>query len=321
MQPGPAGGAQCAIHVGFPASSVCDRCGNFMCLSCSESGASTKCPACRALGAVSFPFDARASIGELSSHVAAAFQRDWVMLLIGALIFFAVVGVGSLVANVISTLITRALGLQLDPSNPLSRAFILIQVISLVTSTVVNIPLQAVGLLGFYRLLFDSLVGRKADVARMFTVLRLAPQSMLIQVVVLVFALAPAGLLGAMVGFLVGGSDSMPGRGALLLGALGFAVVLLVLLIVALPMMMFSTPELLIGGCGAVEAMRRAWKIGAGQRLRTLGYTLVMFLMFMLGVLLCCVGLVPAVIIGYQLLLALYLALRQSSGLPAPAEL
>jgi hypothetical protein len=164
-------------------------------------------------------------------------------------------------------------------------------------------------------------VGRKADVARMFTVLRLAPQSMLLQVVVLAFALVPTGLLGALVGFLVGSSDSMPGRGPLLLAALGFAVVVLVLMIVALPTVMFSSPELLIGGCGAVEAMRRAWKLGAGQRLRTLGYTLVVFLMFMLGALLCCVGLVPAVIVGYQLLLALFLALRRSSGLPPPAEL
>jgi uncharacterized membrane protein len=103
-----------------------------------------------------------------------------------------------------------------------------------------------------------------------------------------------------------------------LLGMVAVAALLLIPLVVAvLPVTLFAVPELLIGRCGPVEALRRAWQLGRGQRLRVLGYTLVTSVVVLLGVLACLVGVIPALPLAYLLLLGLFLALRNGSGLPA----
>ncbi|MFZ5441604.1 MAG: hypothetical protein ACOZQL_16475 [Myxococcota bacterium] len=300
---------------------MCERCGNFMCASCAQSGAATRCPACRELS--SFAFDVNASFDALLGHAFATFQRDWLMLCLGALVFYAALFAGSLVANVITTVINAVLNTRIDPTDPFGPALALNLVVSFGVSMVVNVPVQGVATVGFYRLILDALAGRKADLTRMFGVLPLAPQAMVLQLVTMVVVMAPTVLVGAITGFLFAELKRNPESlaPALLVALLAVFVVLLVSLFAVLPLLFFALPELLISGCGPVEALRRAWTIGSGQRLRLFGYGVVMVLLLFAGFFALCLGIVPATAVAYLLLLGLFLALRRGTSLPAPANL
>ena len=55
----------------------------------------------------------------------------------------------------------------------------------------------------------------------------------------------------------------------------GSFVLFLVAMVVLLPVTLFATPELIVGQCGPVEALKRSWELGNGQRLRVFGYSFV----------------------------------------------
>ncbi|HEY0880163.1 MAG TPA: hypothetical protein VGD87_01475, partial [Archangium sp.] len=95
------------------------------------------------------------------------------------------------------------------------------------------------------------------------------------------------------------------------------AAVITTFVIVVLPVMIFSVPELIVGNCSAVEAIRRSWQLVEGQRLRLVGYTFVVGLISIGGALACGIGLLAAVPVGYMLLLSLFLALRNRPDFPA----
>jgi uncharacterized membrane protein len=97
------------------------------------------------------------------------------------------------------------------------------------------------------------------------------------------------------------------------------SVVVLVAAVVLLPAFVFSVPELIVGQCTPLEAIVRAWRLGSGQRLRLMGYGMVAVGLVLVGGLLCCVGIIPALPLAYMLLLALFLGLRRSAALPRPA--
>lgn len=327
MQPGPfPHGAQCAIHFGIPAPAVCARCGNFMCLTCADGGASTLCPSCRALApAQGFPLDASASLSDFWNHLSAVFVREWLMVCLAAVVFLAIDLVGGLVGNALATAVTAALGLEIDPLRPLENLPLLFENVALsqVIGALVNLPVQGVALVGLYRVLLDVLEGRRADLGRMFSQLHLLPKYLVQQAVLFVTVTVPMLMVYGFAGFMAlraSGVDlaefSVRDVDRLfsptVVATVGAAVAVVgVVSLVLLPVLLFAVPELMVSDCGPLEALRRGWVLGQGQRLRVIGYTFVTGLIWFAGVLACCVGFLAALPVGLLLLLSLFLALRK----------
>lgn len=301
-----------------------------MCTSCSVNGSEQQCPTCRDLSPIGFPYDANADINTLWSHTTDSFQREAAMCVVAVAIFIAFAIGGGIVANIINSIISAILGIKLDPTNPFSnlRGFGLNFVIGQVSATVVNLAVQGVALVGLYRLLMDVLIGKKADLARMFSQLHLLPQYLVMHVILFFVITIPTLIYFGIVG-LVGArlvnldwerlSDFRPERLAnpALFGLFGGSFLLFaVAMVVVLPLTLFATPELIVGQCGPVEALKRAWDLGNGQRLRTFGYSFIAGVVTFVGALLCFVGILAAMPVAYMLLLSLFLALRKSSSLP-----
>ncbi len=332
MQPAPAG-ALCAQHPGVPASITCTRCGNFMCTTCSEGGAAAVCPPCRALTADSFPFKADASLGDLWNHCVEVFKRDPAMLVVGAVVFFGITMAGSIVAQIISTVVNAIGGFTVDQRNPGADwgKFAISLVVAQVVSTLVQVVVQAIAISGYYRLLMDALIGRKADIGRMFSTLKDLGKYVTLQVLLFVAVTVPLMVFVALVTFVglrsAGFDFSHPSSfkpemlfTPAVIGLLaGTTLILVVLAVVLLPVTLFAVPELIVGKCTPMEAIQRTWALGDGQRLRVLGYSFVMGAVVLAGVMACCVGVLAAMPLSYMLLLALFLALRNSSNLP-PAD-
>lgn len=332
MQPAPIS-ALCALHPGVPATVVCSRCGNFMCGTCSENGAQAQCPPCRALATEGFPFNADSSLGDLFNYCVEVFKRDPANVIIGMVVFFGITMAGSFVAQMISTVVNAATGTAMDQTNPmkdLTRSLVGVGIAQLI-SMAVNVVVQAIAISGYYRLLMDVLIGRKAEVSRMFS--RFKDLGKFVTAQVLLFFISTVPMAMVMLGVMffaltkAGFNWNHPGdfdperlinpaSMGLFAGAL---LLIFVVSVVVLPVTMFTIPELLVGNCTPVEALQRTWRLGEGQRLRVFGYTVVMGLISVAGVLACCVGLIVALPISYMLVLSLFLALRASSGLP-PAD-
>ena len=172
--------------------------------------------------------------------------------------------------------------------------------------------------------------GKKADVGRILTQLpklgRYILQVILIQLmVVLPMVLYIFGLI-AVAAVLTGLSftdiehwgRAFRGTGVAVL-ALGILAMVPVILYVALPLM-FANMELVYGDSGPVESLRRAFVIGRGHRFSVLGFGFIAFVVIFVGLLACCVGILPAMGLAYLVLCGLYLALRNGSGLPPPVD-
>lgn len=335
MQPGPAPfGAKCAIHPDRSAGVVCGRCGNFMCGECAAGGA--LCPACLSLAGVGggFPYTrADFDFNRLWAHAYAAWQRDWLMLSVGVLIFGAIVMGGGVVTNAINRVVYSVLNLEIDPNNPFGsvKGFLGIILVGQVTGTLVNMVVQGVGMLGFVRLIMDVLVGKKADVARMFVTLRKLPRYVVTQLIMFGMVSVPALLFMAgvfvaalaAVGINVRHLDDVRWE-SLLSGATfgilfaGLLVLLFVSLFVLLPLSLFPVMEIVVSECGPFEAIVRAWRIGSGLRVRLVGYAFVAWLMLFVAALLCIVPIVPVAPLAYALLVAFFLAARNGLDLPPP---
>lgn len=303
-----------------------------MCAGCSEHGTQAQCPTCRSLATASFPYDASAHFDTLWSHTYSAFMRDVVICSVASVLFFGIVMGGQLVATLFSEVLKAVLGLKaiLDEDNPLRTpgAFIASTIITQVVGALVGVAAQGVALIGFYRLLIDVLVGKRADLGRMFSQLPLFPKFVAMQVILFFVVTVPSLLYFGGVGvagLAIAGvrlsalQDLRPERllSPALIGLFFLSIAAyLVFLGVILPVTLFAVPELVVGQCGPLEALQRSWQLGSGQRLRALGYSFVAGLVVLLGVLACCVGVLPALPLASMLLLALFLALRNSAGLP-----
>lgn len=303
-----------------------------MCMGCSVNGTQAQCPSCRSLATASFPWDASANFEALWGHTFQAFSRDVAMCVVATIIFFAIVMGGQLVATIFSEVLNALLGLKMsiDPENPFGnlRAFIATMAVSQLVGALVGVAAQGVALVGFYRVLIDVLVGKRADLGRMFSQLHLFPKFVVMQVTLFFLVTVPSllyfggvGVAGlALTGLRLSSLDDLRPERLLNPALIGlFAMALLVylcFLVVILPVTLFAVPELVVGQCGPLEALQRAWQLGAGQRLRAFGYSFVAGLVVLAGFAACCIGLLPALPLASMLLLALFLALRNSAGLP-----
>lgn len=334
-QPAPAG-AMCAVHQDAAADTVCTRCGNFMCATCSDNRTGTLCPACRqSLG--TWPFTREDyDFSRVWNHVFEAWRRDIVMLGVGGLVMMGLSFAGQLVFQLFSVI--GQMMLATGGKNNLAPGLVVMG-FGITLGFLVTIIVQGIGIMGLIRLGLDSLLGRKVEIPRMFSqakkVWRYTAVQLAIAFGVMLPLVAGFGVLFALAILAGGGSFSSSGvkhafdHGpapvvVLLLGGTGLTF-LMVWLILPLT---FAQFELVYAGCDAMEALRRGWALGTGHRLPTIGYTfvasLVVMLLMIAGLLALCMGVLIALPIGYALFFmvqaGLYLALRNGSGLPAPVE-
>ncbi|MBL8922295.1 MAG: hypothetical protein JNJ54_25820 [Myxococcaceae bacterium] len=333
-QPAPAG-AMCAVHTDVAADSVCSRCGNFMCATCSDRRTGTLCPTCRqALG--TFPFNRQNyDFSGVWNYVFEAWRRDLVMLGVGGGVMMGLGFIGNVVMQVFQ-LVGQAVLVGGGRDKLVAGGIVM--GIGMLAGLGVTILVQGIGIMGLIRLCIDSLHGRKVEIPRMFTqakkVWRYAVVQLAIMFTVTVPLLLGGGLIFALAVLVGGGGFSAGGIkeafsgpaaiGVVLVGSAGltFALVWLVLPLT------FAQFEIVYGGCEAIEAIRRGWILGTDHRLPTLGYSLVAMAAVMAlsiaGLLALCVGVMIAVPIGYALFFmlqaGLYLSLRNGSELPRPVE-
>jgi hypothetical protein len=326
MQNPPAGfGALCAIHPDRTARVTCRRCGNFMCDECSLGGSETLCPRCQQLqGAGAFPFDRNnVTFGELLNHAMRLFGQEWVMLSVAVLVVLMIGFAASFVSNIFQGIGTALAGDS-------STAKVVVTGVGALFGTALSVVVQGAVQLGLYRVCFDVLQGRKADVARLFTqISKLGRYIVQMLVVGLAFGLPMVIYFG--LAFLVaakaGGVPLNPSEWGH--GDFGppFFIVLSVATLVAIPVIVwfglpisFASMELVYGDCGAVEALRRAFQIVKGFRLWLLGYAFLGGIAVVIGYLLCCLPGVAVTALLNLVMAGLYVAVRNGSGLPAPTE-
>ena len=333
-QPAPAG-AMCAVHQDVAADTVCTRCGNFMCSTCSDKRTGTLCPACRqSLG--TWPYSREDyDFSRVWNSVFEAWRRDIVLLGVAGMVMMGLSFAGQLVMQVFSV-IGQMMLVGGGAKNPAPG--IIVMVVGFIVGFIVTLIVQGIGIMGLIRVGIDSLLGRKVEIPRMFTqakkVWRYAAVQLAIAFGVALPLMAGFGLLFAVAILVGGGSFSSSGLKEAFNGPAPFIVLGLGGLALTIAMMWVVIPltfaqfELVYGGCDAMEALRRGWALGHGHRLPTIGYGFVAGLVVMLlaiaGMLALCVGLLIAVPIGYALFFmvqaGLYLALRNGSGLPPPVE-
>jgi hypothetical protein len=324
--------AQCAVHPQTVATRTCARCGNFMCNECSLGGSELNCPKCRALTGDAFPFTrTNHDFSRLWDLAFEAWKREWAMLCVGFIILMAAAMAGGLVGNVFSSVIQGIVG----KSN--TGAFIGALVIGQIFVQFLQQAAVGAMQMGWLRMMFDALRGGKADVGRMFTQLNKIPSFLGQWLIVFVMFGLPTLLyfgIVAIVAIKVTGAD-LPGFdfqhkattyewqeffgkvGPILALAVVVAIVPLYWLyftILLIPM------EIVYGNAKAWESIQRAFTIAKGFRLSIFGYSFVGGLVAIVGILACCVGVIPAAALAQMLIASLYLSLRNGSGLPPPPE-
>ncbi len=319
-------GAKCAIHPERTATRTCGRCGNFTCDECNDRGVEAMCPTCRAIsGTDQFPFTRDSySFGGVWNYAFEKWKREWVMLSVCVLILVAVGFVAVLFNSLFQGIAAAAVG---ERGGRFGVFYI--AVLSSVMSQVVSMLAQGTFQMGLIRILIDVLNGKKADVGRIMTQLpklgRYIAQMILIQLMVVVpfalYALLLAIVAAVACGLSFTEYDSwthMSGVGIAVL-ALGGLAAIPVMIYAVLPLA-FVNMELVYGDVGPAESIRRSYLIARGHRFNILGMGVIAFLIFMVGLIACCVGIIPAWGLAYLLLTGLYLALRNGSGLPPPVE-
>ena len=313
-------GAQCAQHPAEPAQQACSRCGSFMCTTCSEHGAQEHCPACRArLGVGTFPFHpGNVEFGAVFGYCFEVWKKQWVMLSLGVLVVGGIYVGGSLALQLVlgGGMALVGKGENLGALGGVMGFFFL--------GILVLLMLVGVGFLGLHRMCLDVLLGQPADLSALTSQFPKFGRAVVLFFLMGVLVLVPVIAFGAVVGIagaagLAGSRDAL-GEGAAvgLAGAfiVGYLVLLAGLIYVSLPFT-FMMLEMVHSDASALECFRRGWALSDGHRLQIFGYRFVGGVIATLGMLACCVGMLPALALALMLEAALYLALRSGADLPA----
>jgi hypothetical protein len=307
--------ASCAMHPDVGATGTCSRCGNFMCDTCSENGTSPHCPTCRQRAGASFPLHRDAwTVGQLWDVCWKVFQREWGMLSLAALISLGVTFGAQLFINV-----GAGIGAAVD-------SVVLAAVLGVV-GFVGQQVVQGLVQLGLLRVCFDALEGRRVDVARLFSQMHKVVPYLLTLLLIMLIVVVPLALLFGL------GALAALGAGALNLADLNegasteqvmeslvpflgimamVSVVLVVPLAYALLPLYLVNPEIAYEEVppSPTRILRDCWEAARGQRLAMFGVGLIAAAAMVVGTLMCCVGLVPAMALGQLLMAGLYLTLR-----------
>jgi hypothetical protein len=301
-QPSGSASAACALHPDQPAQSICGRCGNFMCATCTEHGTYEACPTCREITGDVPGFTwtrSQYSLDGIFSFAWERFTREWVMLSLAALIFLVVIAAFSFVSQLL-----QLAGTAVHPAVGGGMG---------VVGSVLQSILQATLTGGFMVVIYDVMKGRQVDLGRMFgqfSNLGTYAVVTLLMMAIVFGTLLVVGL-GAGVGWLLGQETGL----AIGIGA-GTVLIIVPAIWLALPFMFVEMEVALGGEKRGVQVLTNAFRLAEAHRLWMLLFWFIGFLITLFGVLLCCVGLLPALALGNMLKTGLYLALRNGSGLP-----
>lgn len=320
-------GAQCAIHPGRPASGSCSRCGNFMCQACTSQGEKPICPRCVELTSVAHfaltrdDFD----FSRVWDFALRHWQREWLTLSLAVLVLFLVGLLGSAASAIAQRVAGFAGG---ERVSDMIGGFVVGQV----AATLINVLVQGIVFMGMTRLLLDVLGGRKADLSRLFSQVDKLPRYISQFLIGYLLSAVPFGILAAGVGAYLFKAHELstdsPAKDILLalvsadsLGIVLAAIVVVTVYAVYVLMPLQLAPlEVVFGGASGTEAIGRAFEMARGHRLELFGYGLLGGLIVTLGVLVLCIGILPAIALQQALTLTLFLALRNGTGLPPPPE-
>jgi hypothetical protein len=296
-------GASCALHPDQQATRTCERCGNFMCVVCTQGGEQVTCPTCRERTGEGQGFPLRRdtwNFNKLWEYSLALFKVHWLILSAAVLI---VGGIG-IVVNLISQLLPL-IGNAVD-----SQA---VTVILTVVAAVVQNVIQGVLGIGLARMVLDVLQGKPPDIGRVFSQFHKAGTYFVTLLIVMVCALVPVGVITAMiVGLMTAFKNSGPAIAiAIALGVLAF----IPLIYVALPLVLLQ-PEMAFRDQlpSPMQLLRNCFSYARGERLNILGVQLIGGLIVFAGVLACCIGAVPAAALSSLLTTGLYLALSNGGN-------
>jgi hypothetical protein len=290
-------GAVCSAHPLLPAVSTCVRCGDFLCSTCQSQGESI-CANCRSrVGGGDLPFDRTTfTIDAGIGYAARRFQEQWLPLL----------GVGAatiVLPQVLSFALNIALmGLMVAlPGNPAALG---------IASFVLVFPpvlAQLALTLGGFRVAIDVLEGREPSFEAFFGAMKRLGASVGQILVFYLGALAVFVPLCAL-GFVV---HQGFGQDALTLYGVVATVAFIVPAVYVGLGLVYATLELVYDpSAGPIEAIRRSWAIARGKRLDIFLLALVQCAAIVLGMLMCCVGVLPAMGVFFLLQATGFLGLR-----------
>jgi hypothetical protein len=305
--------ATCPVHPGERATGLCARCGAFKCARCAPDG-SDLCSACRArVGAdAMFPLTReRWSLGELVDIAWQRFKVDWVMLSLGTLIMMGIVFGISTLGQVV---LFAGAGIGAAAGEP--AAIGVATGVATLLSTALQSVAQGVLQLGLVRMCVESLHGRRVDIGMLFGQFRKIGSAFLQWLAMLLAILIPIGAYGGLVAlviYLTGGFESS--ERTAIIGAVAVLLAVGPILYWLIPFS-FAQMELACNDeAGAIDSIRNSFAIAQKNRLAILGVFLVGGLIISAGILLCCIGILPSFGLGQLVMVGLYLALRNGSGL------
>jgi hypothetical protein len=287
---------------------------------CSQRGSQKFCPSCRQrtgdTAQVAFPLRRDTwSISALWDYCFEAFKRDWLMLSVAMLVGLGVSTVANLAGNIAGVVMQ------------VTDSFVVIGVLLLI-SILLQVVVQGVMGLGMMRVAFDVLTGGGVDISRLFsqwtktgryvvTVL-LAGLGLVLPLMLLFVVLGFVGLVaqGVTVADIVGGALFSEKSTALPFAFLGaFLVSFIPLLYFSLPLYLLQAELAFNDDVTPVQALRNCYALARGQRLSMVGVFLIFALATLVGLLACCVGMLPAYGLGQLLVAGLYLSLRNGAEL------
>jgi hypothetical protein len=329
MTPGSqAAGGRCAQHPDQQSHFTCARCGSFMCDVCAVGGSETLCPACRQrTGVGAFPYHRDDfSFDRLWNFTFEAWKKQWVMLSVAVLALGGVYMVGAFVMQLFIGGGTALLGQGGRGGSPeFSGAFAGIMGVVMIGYFLLLMVL-GVGFIGLLRMCSDVLLGKQADFGVLFSQFQKLGRAMGLLLMMMGSVMIPVLIFGMGVGVVVavgtsavaGGGD---GGGALAgglfaLAMVGYLALLAAIFWITLPFT-FAMLELAHTEAGAVECLKRGYSLSKGFRLQIFAYRLLGGLISTVGMMACCIGILPAISLAYMLESSLYLAVRNGSGLPA----
>ena len=277
-----------------------------MCSTCSGEGSSTTCLACLERGGVGerFPLSRdRWSAEELVRIAWGVMTREWLTLSLASLV---VIGV-PMAVNLGGTLLQMG-----ATAAGFAEVGMVISILGVLLQTLV----QGVVQLGSLRMTYRALMGRPIQVSQVWGLAhRLGQYLLQILAIVVGLGVPIAVYLGATAGLIYATGGFELDAHTFIIGGIAMTILIPALLYVTVPLY-FMTMELALDDeVNAWDAMRNSYSIGDGFRWSIIGVSFVVGLIVLVGVLACCVGLIPALALGNLVMVGLFLTLRQGSDL------
>lgn len=289
-----------------------------MCAICDGDGAYQICEACRRYtGEGFFPLDRESfTFGAALGIAWSRFKRQWPMLCVAVVILL---GIGFTLQSVKQVLFLPFAFLMEDGTSPVAVMVFLMALMG--GLMVIEIGVTAVLNVGVLRVALDVLMGRPVSFSRLFGQYRKAG-AVLLQALAAMLALGVPAFIW-MFGIVMVPVLSYPayeGYSLILVGALVFLVGLGPFTYWALPFFFMQTELALGKSTGPIESIRNAARVIRGRRWPALGAVVLLLVLSTLGVLLCCIGLIPALALGQLVLASVYLGLRNGSEVTSPVQ-